>query len=45
MTEDILKLKGKEAEAFLEYDSKELTTERKQFLEKARQYYKDHCKA
>ncbi|MBI3639319.1 MAG: hypothetical protein HY223_03295 [Thaumarchaeota archaeon] len=45
MTEEILKLQGKEAEAFLEYDSQELTPERKLFLEEARKYYKKHCNA
>jgi hypothetical protein len=44
MTEEILKLKGQEAKEFLEYDSKELSTERKQFLSDARKYYKEHCK-
>ena len=44
MTEEILKLQGKEVKSFLEYDSTELSPERKQFLEDARQYYKKHCK-
>ncbi|MGH2611954.1 MAG: hypothetical protein ACRDFB_02765 [Rhabdochlamydiaceae bacterium] len=44
MTEDILKLKGKDAKAFLKYDSTELTPERKVFLEDTRKYYKAHCK-
>ncbi|MDE2589812.1 MAG: hypothetical protein KGL95_09140 [Patescibacteria group bacterium] len=44
MTEEILKLHGKEAKAFLEYDSRELTEEEKRSLEKARNYYNTKCK-
>lgn len=45
MTEEILKLHGKEAKAFLKYDSRELTKEEKTSLEKARSYYNSKCKA
>jgi hypothetical protein len=43
MTEEILKLSGKAADAFLEYDRRELTSDEKISLKKARQYYKEHC--
>lgn len=45
MTSEILKLKGEAAKAFLEYDRRELTVEEKDSLQKAREYYKAHCKA
>jgi hypothetical protein len=44
MTEEILKLQGKEAKAFLEYDVRELTVEEKTSLQKAHQYYISKCK-
>ncbi|MDE1813941.1 MAG: hypothetical protein KGH87_02450 [Thaumarchaeota archaeon] len=44
MTEEVLKLEGKEAKAFLEYDSRELTVEEKDSLQKAREYYNSKCK-
>ncbi len=44
MNEDILTLKGKEAEEFLEYDSRPLSEDEKTSLQKAKEYYKDHCK-
>lgn len=44
MEEEILKLKGKAAKAFLEYDSRELSTKEKKENKKAHEYYKDHCK-
>ncbi|MHB8603429.1 MAG: hypothetical protein ACYC6W_12240 [Nitrosotalea sp.] len=44
MTEEILKLQGKEAKAFLEYDARELTVEEKISLQAARQYYNSKCK-
>ena len=45
MAEEILKLHGKEAQAFLDYDSRELTPEEKTSLNKARNYYNDKCKS
>lgn len=45
MTEEILKLRGKEAKKFLEDDRRELTKEEKQSLRSALKYYKAHCKA
>ena len=45
MAEEILKLHGEEAKAFLEYDSRDLTKEEKASLEKARDYYNTKCKA
>lgn len=45
MTEEILKLQGKEAKVFLDYDSRDLTKEEKTTLEKARNYYNTKCKA
>ncbi|WP_179368144.1 hypothetical protein [Candidatus Nitrosotenuis sp. DW1] len=43
MPEEILKLTGKAARAFLEYDERELTADEKMSLKKARQYYEEHC--
>lgn len=43
MPDEILKLSGKAAKAFLDYDKRELTTDEKTSLKKARQYYKEHC--
>jgi len=42
MVEDVLKLSGKAAKAFLEYDRRELTADEKTYLKKARQYYEKH---
>jgi len=39
MEEEILKLKGKAAEAFLEYDSRNLTAKEQRRIKKARKYY------
>lgn len=44
MTEEVLKLEGKEAKAFLEYNARELTVEEKKLLQKAREYYNSKCK-
>ena len=44
MSEEILKLKGKAADAFLRYDSKKLTTKEKRENKKAHEYYQEHCK-
>lgn len=42
MTE-VLRLSGKAAKAFLEYDQRDLTEDEKQALKKAHEYYKEHC--
>jgi len=44
MVEEILKLKGKAAEAFLKYDSRKLTTKEQKRIKEAREYYLSHCK-
>lgn len=44
MVEEILKLKGKAAKAFLEYDSRKLTAKEQMRIKEARKYYLDHCK-
>jgi hypothetical protein len=45
MIEEVLKLKGKAAKRFLEYDSRELSKEEKLENKKAHQYYLKHCKS
>ena len=44
MVEEILKLKGKAAKEFLQYDSRKLTAKEQQRIKEARKYYLDHCK-
>jgi hypothetical protein len=44
MAEEILKLKGKAAKAFLEYDSRKLTAKEQKRIKEARKYYLAHCK-
>lgn len=44
MVEEILKLKGKAAEAFLKYDSRKLTDKEQKRIKEARKYYLSHCK-
>jgi hypothetical protein len=43
MSDEVLKLSGKAAKAFLDYDKRELTADEKESLKKAREYYKEHC--
>ena len=43
MTEEILKLKGKDAKAFLSYDSKSLSLKEKKSIQEALEYYENHC--
>ena len=43
MTEEILKLKGKDAKAFLSYDSKSLSVNEKKSIQEALEYYENHC--
>ena len=43
MEEEILKLKGKAADAFLVYDRKTLSPKEKSSIKKAREYYLKHC--
>ena len=43
MTEEILKLKGKDAKAFLDYDSKSLSVKEKESIQEALEYYENHC--
>lgn len=44
MVEEILKLKGKAAKAFLEYDSRKFTVKEQKRIKEARRYYLAHCK-
>lgn len=44
MTEKVPVLEGKDAEEFIEYDSRDLTTEEKESLKKAYEFYKSRCK-
>lgn len=44
MVEEVLKLKGKAAKAFLEYDSRKLTPKEQKRIKEAREYYISHCK-
>ena len=43
MTEEILKLKGTDAKAFLSYDSKSLSAKEKKSIQDALEYYQNHC--
>lgn len=44
MLEEVLKLKGKAIDAFLEYDSRKLSGSEKEANKKAHDYYLKHCK-
>lgn len=44
MPDEVLKLKGRAADAFLKYDSRELSEKEKNENKKALQYYLRHCK-
>ena len=44
MVEEILKLKGKAVDAFLKYDSRNLSTSERSANKKAHDYYLKHCK-
>jgi len=42
--DEILKLKGEAADAFLKYDSKKLTDDEKRRNKRSYSYYLNHCK-
>ncbi|MDE1862097.1 MAG: hypothetical protein KGI33_04195 [Thaumarchaeota archaeon] len=44
MSEEVLRLKGKSAEAFLKYDSRKLSKKERSENKKAHQYYLKHHK-
>ena len=44
MREEVLRLKGKAADAFLEYDSRKLTAKEIQENRDDLAFYKSHCK-
>lgn len=44
MAEEVLRLKGKDAEAFLKYDSRKLSKKERAENKKAHQYYLKHHK-
>lgn len=44
MVEEVLRLKGKAADAFLEYDSRKLSKKEIDDNKKAHDYYLKHCK-
>jgi len=43
MVDEVLKLKGKAIDAFLEYDSRKLSRSEKHANKKAHEYYLKHC--
>ncbi|MDE1862953.1 MAG: hypothetical protein KGI33_08585 [Thaumarchaeota archaeon] len=44
MVEEVLRLKGKAADAFLKYDSRKLSKKEIDYNKKAHDYYLKHCK-
>lgn len=43
--DEVLKLKGKAVDAFLEYDSRKLSKKEQESNKKAHEYYLKHCES